>query len=685
MSNKLFCSPVLRLRKIKLRRLTIAAASLTLLLCAPLLRASDAPAWMHSAVNAPIPAHDEKTTAVILYAEDILTVQSNGKIKRTERRVYKILRPNGKEYGTVKAYFDGETRITSLHGWCIPSQGKDYEVKDKDALESALPGFEDDALASDVRVKILPIPASVPGNIVGYEIEQELRPYVLQLTWSFQDTIPTSEARFTLQLPSGWEYKTSFLNHTAIAPASTGGNQLQWVVNNVEGLRPEDDMPPFDAFGGVMVVALLHPGAGQDQGFQSWKDYGAWEAKLTQGRRDASPEIKQKVASLTANAPTSLAKMQALARFAQSDIRYVAIELGIGGLQPHPASAVFSHRYGDCKDKATILSSMLHEIGVESYYIIINTDRGGAAPDRPAMFEWFNHAILAIKLPPDVNDPSVVATVMDPTLGRLLIFDPTDDYTPFGQLRGPLQANYGLLVTGDGGELLQLPTLKSAANGTRRTAKLTLAADGTLKGDFHETQVGDQACARRAELRSVSKDADRIKPIESLAAQSLATFHLTKASIENFSEMDRPFGYNYSLTAEGYAKSAGNLLVVRPRVLGSKSSSLLETKEPRKYPVEFWGPHLDTDTFEITLPPGYEVDDLPPPVDVDYTFASYHSKTEVQGNVLRYTRSFDVKDVSVPVTQLNDLKKLYRIIAGDERNTAVLKPSATQAAAAPKS
>jgi hypothetical protein len=47
----------------------------------------------------------------------------------------------------------------------------------------------------------------------------------------------------------------------------------------------------------------------------------------------------------------------------------------------------------------------------------------------------------------------------------------------------------------------------------------------------------------------------------------------------------------------------------------------------------------------------------------------------VSGNVLRYTRTFEVKETSVPVSKVEDLKKLYRIIASDERNTAVLKPA----------
>jgi len=75
------------------------------------------------------------------------------------------------------------------------------------------------------------------------------------------------------------------------------------------------------------------------------------------------------------------------------------------------------------------------------------------------------------------------------------------------------------------------------------------------------------------------------------------------------------------------------------------------------------------------MPAGFEVDDLPQPVTADYGFASYHSKAEVTRNVLRYSRTFEVKEPSVPLSKVNDLKMLYRIIASDERNAAVLKPT----------
>ncbi|HZR55980.1 MAG TPA: DUF3857 and transglutaminase domain-containing protein [Terriglobales bacterium] len=674
MKNKSFCnrapqSPVIN-------AILFAALILCILAYAPYLSAgNDAPQWMHALVNSPLPPHDEKTDAVLLYSEENVTVLSTDKIKRQVRYAYKILRPSGKEHGTAWVPFRSPAeKVTSLRGWCIPAQGKDYEVKDKEAMEVALPKVDGSDLISDVRVKIIHIPAPEPGNIIGYEAELEERPLVLQDEWNFQTLSPARESHYSVQLPAGWEYKTSWLNYKEVKPVQAGSNLWQWTVSDVKGVREEEEMPPLRGVAGLMIVSFFPPGGAAANGFASWREMGTWYSTLTTGRRDASAEIKQEVASLTSSATTPAGKMRLLAQFVQHDIRYVAIELGIGGFQPHPAAEIFSHRYGDCKDKATIFSSMLHEIGVDSYYVVINSERGSVTPSMPAYAGGFNHAIVAIKLPLGITDPSLVATVQHPTLGKLLFFDPTDELTPFGKISGPLQANYGLLVTPDGGELVELPKQPAVMNSIERTAKLTLDINGQLKGDVKETRSGDRAWSERWALRTVTKDSDRIKPIENLLAGSLANFRITKATLINFQQTDQPFGFNYSFEAERYAKNVGDLLLIRPRVLGTEASGLLETKEARNFPIEFRGPALDTDTFEITIPSGYEVDDLPPPVDADFSFASYHSKSEVTGNVIRYTRAFEVKELSVPVSKSEDLKKFYRIIATDERNTAVLKP-----------
>jgi len=231
------------------------------------------------------------------------------------------------------------------------------------------------------------------------------------------------------------------------------------------------------------------------------------------------------------------------------------------------------------------------------------------------------------------------------------------------------------LVTDQGGELIQVPKLSLSASGNVRTGKLVLSPDGTLSGQVTEVRQGDNAANQRYNLRAVTKDADRIKPIESLLSYSLGTFQINSASVENLNLYDQPFKYMYSFTAYKYAKSAGDLLLVRPRVLGNWSSGILERKEPRKYPVEFDGPVKNIDSYEIKLPEGYTIDELPPPMDADYSFASYHSKTEANGNVLTYRRTMEIKELSVPVNNLDQLKAFYRVIASDERNTAVLKPA----------
>ena len=632
----------------------------------------DAPQWMHALVNAPLPSYDEKTDAVLLYSETNVTVISTDKMRTQVREAYKILRPEGRHHGTVKVPFDAQTKVNGLHGWCIPVQGKDYEVKEKDAIESAyMPEF---VLASDAKVKILQIPAPDIGNIVGYEYETEERPIFLQDVWEFQEHDPVRESRYSLQVPAGWEYKASWLNHPEVKPTQTGSNSWQWVVSDIKAIRYEAFMPPLDGVAGRMVLSFFTSEKIALNSNVDWDAMGKWYSNLIGQRIDSSPEVKQQVAALTASKTTPLQKMQAVAGFVQQDIRYVAIELGVGGYQPHAASEVFAHRYGDCKDKATLVRSMLREIGIDSYHVVIYTERGAVTPQTPA-HHGFNHAILAIKLPNGLADPSLIAIFEHPKLGKLLFFDPTNDLIPFGQLPGYLQANYGLLVTPDGGELVELPQQPSAMNSIQRTAKLTLNTAGMLKGEVKEMRLGERASSERWRLRTVAKDTDRIKPIEDLLANSLSSFHITRATLINLQQTDQPFGFNYSFESPNYAKNAGNLLLVRPRVIGVKGLGFLETKEPRKFPIEFEGPARDTDAFEITIPAGYVVDDLPPAVDVDLGFASYHAKTVVNGNVVDYTRTFEVRQLSVPVSQAEDLRKFYRIIAGDERSTVVLKPA----------
>ena len=194
-----------------------------------------------------------------------------------------------------------------------------------------------------------------------------------------------------------------------------------------------------------------------------------------------------------------------------------------------------------------------------------------------------------------------------------------------------------------------------------------------MQGDVHEVRLGDQAMRQRYALRSATRDVDQIKPIETLLSHAFTSYRITKASVSALHVNDLPFEYHYSLIADNYAKVSGDLVLIRPRVLGTKSNCSLETREPRLYPFEFRGPERDEDVFEIEIPATLQADDLPSPVHIEYDFADYQSKTEVVGHTLRYTRTFEIKQLSVPASRAEDLKKFYRIIANDERSTAVFK------------
>ena len=653
----------------KFRVVTILS---TLMLCsfASRVMAITLPPWIQTQLTAPVPAHDAKTSAVILYSETSLKVQSSGKIQRVDRTVFKILRPGGADLSIVRADSNSQTRTISMHGWNMAPGAPPADIGDRDAVESSVIGVSEGDLVDDVRSKLLRIPAVLTGNIVAQEIVREIQPYVMANDWVFQSTLPVHEARLSLDLPAGWSYKVHWINHTEVQ-ATSSGTHSEWVLTDLKPIREEPQMPPWEAVAGRLAISVFPPG-GHGKGFETWADVGTWYLGLVQGRQASNAAIHQQVVALTGGLTTPLAKLQALAAFVQKDVRYVAIELGIGGYQPHAAVDVFAHRYGDCKDKATLLVTMLRDIGIEADYLMVNTERGAIGDATPPNL-GFDHVIVAIRLPADIDDPTLFAKYTHPRLGRMLLFDPTDTYIPLGGLAGPLQDSFGLLVRAEGSELVHLPTLPITTSSLTRTAHLTLDETGTLRGAVDEVFTGDEAANARGMFDTTTVNTDQIKPIESLMAESFPTFTLKSAAVRNLRVHDQPFEWHYSIEVPAFAETSGNLVTLRPRVLGSKSSGLLETKEPRENDIEFDGSRTDTDEFEITLPPGYVVDDMPQPVNLEYPYAAYHSKTELTGRTLKYTRKFEIKRLTVASAQAPELKEFYRRILNDEAAVAVLR------------
>jgi transglutaminase-like putative cysteine protease len=640
----------------------------------PAARAADAPDWLIAAAVAPLPKYPEDTKAVVLLDDETVTVESDGDVVIHKRIAYKILRSDGRDRGTLELEEDKEAKVVSFKGWGIPATGQDMAVTEKDAVERSK---YDNESYSDIRQDFLAAPAPDPGNVVGFEYEIHWRPDLLQVTWSFQHQDPVREARFTLQTPPGWEYNVHWLNHVEIPAQQDAPNQSHFAVQDVPGVDIEDDAPPEEALEAhaILNFAPTDPALRQKT-LDSWNEFGLWDNRLTAGRRDDSPEIEAKVKELTASATTPVDKMRAITLWVQKQIRYYAVEIGVGGYQPHPASEVFAHGFGDCKDKATLLSSMLKDAGIDSYYVLIQHERGMLGPDDPP-WNQFDHVILAIQLPAGTPNSGLYATYQHPTLGTLLFFDPTDDLDPLGYLPYYLQANYGLLVTDQGGELVELPLLAPPTNRMFRQEQYSLYPTGELDGAVTEIRWGQPAAESREQIREAVAQDSRADVLESYLAKFIPGADLTDARADNLDNLNDHLVLNFQFFARNYAQTSGDLLLVRPRVMGEWDSTILEdASKPRQYPVDLGVAYLWSDVVEIALPPGYEVADLPEPVKADYPFASYTSKVECDGKVLHYTRTLQVKSVIVPVDQLPDLKKFYEEVGQDENASAVLKRTA---------
>jgi hypothetical protein len=429
-------------------------------------------------------------------------------------------------------------------------------------------------------------------------------------------------------------------------------------------------MPAWTTIAGHMILKFFpRDPAMRAKTTGSWNDIGLWYYGLIAPRRQLTPEIQQKVAELTAGIADPLEKIRALTTFTQRQIRYAAIEIGIGGHQPHAAGDILAHRYGDCKDKATLLNTMLQQLGVESYNVMISPRRGLVRPGFPMLL--FGHSIVAIRLPDTIKAQSLYAVVNDPKLGRLLFFDPTSEYTPLGYLPPSEQANLALVVTPQGGELIEVPLLAAATNRLFRTGTLSLSSGGDLVGEVNEVRWGGPAVTSREQYLTASP-ADRQKVLEGFLGTSLTNFSLTSASLGNLEKYDENLMVHYKFAVDAYAKTAGNLLIIRPRVIGEKGSSILSGKA-RKYPIEFSEATLQSDMFDITLPAGYVVDELPEPVDAKCDYATYKSNVEVKDNVLHYKRVYEVKGVVVPTEKLPEVRDFFHQVAAAEKSSAVLR------------
>ncbi len=626
------------------------ARTLAVLLFAGALQAATAPDWVRAAMAKTVPPQPPRTAAVVLSDTTTLTLAASGEMTTQRRRVVKILAPAGRDYAYGYAAFDDRTKLRTLRAWSVEPSGEVHKFRERDAIETSAASFE---VFTDAKMKFIDIPSEV-GSVVAIEYETREQPYEAATVWRFQERIPVLHARLEARVPAGWQHTAKWMNYAPVEP--TAGPA--WELSDIPAVADEPRMPAGAAVVGRMGV--------QWNASRSWNDVAAWFDGLAASRLAPTAPVQARTRELTSGAADPI---HALARFAQRDVRYVAVEIGIGGYQPHAAGEVFTNRFGDCKDKATLLKAMLKETGVESHFVLVHTTRGAVDPSFPSV-SAFNHVISAIRIPRE-RAKGLDAVIEHPRLGTLLLFDPTSTTTPLGQLPPYLQASRGLLVTSPGGELIELPAHAPESSALRRTAKLQLDVNGALSGTVEEIRTGAMAASMRGDLQSLSGP-ERVKFIESGLAYHLANQTASDVKIENLDEPEKDLVVRYSVAAPGYAKRVAGMILIRPRVLGVKGESTVAMAE-RKHAYVTDGPSLQTDDVEIAIPPAVTLDELPKPVTVTSPHVQYTSSSTFAGGVLRYSRKYAMKSWSVERDAIPTLNEAFAKIAADERASAVFK------------
>lgn len=649
---------------------SVAVALVSAVVCGAACAADHVPDWVKAASQQELPHYPAATTAVVLLDETTYTVAPDGKAVEHVRRVVKILRPQGRDEAVPVVWYDKDSKVQSMHVWAIGSDGHEFVVKDNEIADVGLPGG-DGELYNDTRARVMPEPPGRdPGGVVAYEYELRERPYLAETTWRFQRDIPVLKENFTLMLPEGFTQTTTWAHHKPDAGIDMEHQRWRWEMEHVASVREEERVPMAPVGSALAGRMTVHYGAmgltASQEG--TWQGIGEWYSGLAHDRLVATPDITAKSAELTQGKTDFYDKVEAIAEYAQQKIRYVAIEMGVGGYQPHAAADVFHGKYGDCKDKATLLTSMLSTIGVHSALVMVDSERGVIDPDAPSIVG--NHVIAAIEIPKGYESVKLRSVVTAQTGKRYLIFDPTSEKTVFGQLEHQLQGSYGLLIEGKDSQVIELPVLDPGLNTVRRSAKFQLQADGSLKGDVTEKRFGDLSVGRRY-LFTQEDAKEQQTYMNRTVAKDFSSVTLSDVKVENAEALNKDLTMTFSLDAAHFATFAGPLLMVRPRVLGSYSLDV--DNKRRLVPIDLDETMRGTDEYDIALPDGYVVDELPDPVKVDVGFATYESSTELRGKSLHYSRTYTVRNVTLPAERYPALQKLAGAIDADEASRVVLK------------
>jgi len=637
---------------------------------APVARAdSGPPAWLQDAAARPAGSYDDDVPSLVLLCEQTVEFGADGRVTTTERGAIRVLTAEGRDDAACAALYrtDGG-KVADLRAWLLPPSGSPVAFGKKDWVDARL---DRDDVYDEARTRgISAADRAVPGAVFGYEWTTEMREPFMQFDLAFQDRRPVLLARLTVRAPAGWNVSGTWFNHEPVAPES-GANGTMWVMRDLPPVAREPSAPPLSAQVPRIAVSVVPaaPEASRSASFSDWSDVSRWLALLSDGAGAPDDALRARAGVIAANAASDLERIRAIGEFVQR-VHYVSIQTGVGrggGYRPHSAPLVLDKGYGDCKDKANLMRALLAALEIPAWLVGIHAGDPGYVRDGWPSPQQFNHCIVAVRAPAADSLPTQFE---HPELGRLVAFDPTDPWTPLGGLPESEQGSLALLIRAGETALTRMPLTAPAANAMRRRVDARLEPDGTLSGTIHETSVGTAGRQERAWRQGVDEAAYR-RDIERWVGHGMPG-----AVLEKFTTADDPgsgrFELDLRVRAPRYAKRLSPGLRAVCPALVSRHERFAFTDPDRTQPIAF-EPESVEETATIALPDGFEVEELPKPVDLDTDFARYRTSYAAADGAIHFERSLETRRVTLDPERYAEVQAFFRSVRRGETALVLLR------------
>lgn len=616
------------------------------------------PEWVRQAAATPVGT----SPAVVVLDEVAVTYNADGRVRTTRRFAVRINDRAAREMAAQRElYLTDSGKVREMRAWIVRTSGDTRDFGNRDVLDVALVNND---VYNEVRARVIDASDEVrEGDLFAAETESEGRFPFPQLEWTLQDRWPVRAARRTLTLPAGWNAAAVTFNAPPLEPQREGST-LVWTMKDLPEWPAETAMPPMSDLAPRLAVSIEAPGAPR---LDSWRGVAEWLDALTAGAAKPVETVTAKARELTSQTSSEFERIAAIGRFAQG-IQYVSIQTGIGrggGYQPRPAGLVLERNYGDCKDKANLMRAMLAAVGIQSHLVTIFAgDRNYVREAWPSP-QQFNHAIIAITLTSSTTETPAV--ISHPTLGRLLLFDPTDETTPVGELPLHEQGSLALVVAPNGGDLVRVPVAPVTRHRVERMVSGRIDPAGALSAAVVQRFDGSSAARERALARQLDatsyKDVLNRRAASAIARATVSDLQPPVASADGFE-------LKYHVAAAGFGQHQGPLMLVTPP-LEPAASIDLPAGSGRRTAIHLEPRNL-VEKVRLELPDGFRVDELPAALTLDTAFGRYTLRCTAEKNVVVIERVFEMPLQTIRPEHYSEARAFFDRVKAADRSPIVL-------------